>query len=65
MTIEFRGESGCRFELFYSAERRAFRVRIAPDDDNWDYDDEADARDMSADLKGCASLVEAREVIGV
>lgn len=65
MTITFFDDEGVPFELYFSKVKHAFRVRVAEDFEEWDFDNVEHARDMTADLKGCKSYDEACEILGV
>lgn len=51
------------FELRWSkAKSRAIVVCV---DENWDYEDAEDAAELSVDLRDCASLSDAAEMLGL
>lgn len=62
-SFEFKSEDGKYFEIRWSAKRNRFIVTVT--DEDWDYEDEADARDMSSEIRNAKSVEDAIEILGV
>ena len=57
------GSHPCLYELFWSKVKARPRVRVVSED--WDYEDEADAADLSAEVSDCRTLADAAERLGL
>lgn len=55
---------GVLFRL-YARKAGGFGVVIAEEEENWDYEDEDLAREMSRDVRQCRSYEEAIEALGL